>query len=319
MLSQKILNKLESLTNLPTIPYVISEVLNAVDNTNISAGKIGRLIEKDQALTVKVLSVANSPFYGFSRKISTIDLAIVVIGLNSIKEIVLSLVIQKFFASARKDIFDINRFWKYSVFSGACSRVLARKLGYKLAGEAFVIGLMHDIGILILSQFFSSQFNEIRNLQKEKNMSLVEAEIKILECSHCDIGAWFCRKWNLPEQLHEAILNHHTSYLDFKMRLDDAANKENIDFMSISFADTEQPLTVIVALAEWFAGEMGFKDWALEKTHSPLFLASEIIEEIREHDVLSPESALEIIKQEIIEEYEKAEIFNKLPAQATYF
>lgn len=319
MLSPKIQKKLESLTTLPTIPYVISEVLGAVDNTNISAGKIGRLIEKDQALTAKVLSVANSPFYGFSRKISTIDLAIVVIGLNSIKEIVLSLVIQKFFASAKKDVFDINSFWKYSVFSGSSSRVIARKLGYKLAGEAFVVGLMHDIGILILTQFFPSQFRDIRVLQKTNDISLTEAEKTIIDCTHCDIGAWFCKKWNLPEQLYHAILNHHTSYLEFRMMLEELENSKNPVYKNISFAETEQPLTAIVALSEWFAAEMGFKTWAMEKSPSPLFLAAEIIEEIREHDVLSPESAIEVLKQEIMEEYRKAEVFNKLPAQSTYF
>ncbi len=319
MLSPKIEKKLESLTTLPTIPYVISEVLNAVDNTNISAAKIGRLIEKDQALTAKVLSVANSPFYGFSRKISTIDLAIVVIGLNSIKEIVLSLVIQKFFASAKKDLFDISNFWKYSVFSGASSRVIARKLGYKLAGEAFVVGLMHDIGILILTQFFPTQFRKIRDIQRENDIALIDAETEVIECTHCDIGAWFCSKWNLPEQLYQAILNHHTSYLDFRVMLENIANEKNTVYRNISFAETEQPLTVIVALSEWFAGEMGFKAWAQESTPSPLFLASEIIEEIREHDVLNPESAIEVLKQEILDEYNKAEVFNKLPAQSTYF
>ena len=312
MLEPKIRKKLESLTKLPTIPYVISEVLNAVDNTNLSAGALGKLVEKDQALTAKVLSVANSPFYGFSKRISTIDLAIVVIGLNSIKEIVLSLVIQKFFANVRKDVFNIKQFWHYSVFSGACSRLLARKLGYRLAGEAFVAGLMHDIGILFLVQFFTPEFKKIREVQKKEGLSLIDAEYKVIKSTHCDIGAWFAHKWNLPEQLYNSINNHHTSYLDFKMQ-EDSLNKELKNEEALSFADTEQPLTAIVAMTEWFAREMGFKEWAMEDEPSALFLAKEILGEIQNHDMLNPESALEVLKQEILEEYEKAAVFNEMP------
>ncbi len=311
MLDSKIERKLESLRQLPTIPHVLTEVLGAVDNSNISAGRIGKIVEKDQALAAKVLSVANSPFYGFSRKISTIDLAIVVIGLNSIKEIILSLFIQKFFANVRKDVFDINEFWKYSVFSGACSRLLARKLGYRLAGEAFVAGLMHDIGILVLIQYFTDKFMEIRRVQFEENISFTAAEEKILNCTHCDIGAWFSRKWNLPDQLYKAILNHHTSYIDFKLEGDDK-HPDSEHPENVSFAETEQPLTVIVAMTEWFAQELGLKAWAREETTSPLFLASDILDEIKEHDILNPDSALELLKQEIIEEFNKASVFNSM-------
>lgn len=317
MLDNKIQKKLESLTKLPTVPYVISEVLNAVDNSNLSAGALGKLVEKDQALTAKVLSVANSPFYGFSRRISTIDLAIVVIGLNSIKEIVLSLVIQKFFSHVRKDVFDVNDFWHYSVFSGACSRLLARKLGYRLAGEAFVAGLMHDIGILFLVQFFTKEFKEIRKLQKEKELSIIDAEYDVLGCNHCDIGAWFARKWNLPEQLVNAIQNHHTSFINVKIQEDDndmvPGSKPGEE--QLSFADTDQPLTAIVAMTEWFADDMDFKLWAMEDKPSDLFLANEILDDIKKHDLLNPESALEVLKQEISEEYQKASIFKKLPVR----
>jgi len=154
MLELTIQRKLESLRQLPTVPFVLSEVLNAVDNVNMSAAALASIIERDQSLAARVLAVANSPFYGFSRKISTIDLAIVVLGLNSIKEIVLSLVIKRFFTNIRRDLFDVNAFWQYSVFCGACSRLLARKLDYRIAGEAFVAGLTHDIGYIILIQYF---------------------------------------------------------------------------------------------------------------------------------------------------------------------
>lgn len=327
MLEAKVRRKLESLTTLPTIPYVISQVLGAVDNENLSASSLASLIEKDQSLTIKVLAVANSPFYGFSRRISTIDLAIVILGLNTIKEIVLSLAIQKFFTNVRKDIFDVKAFWQYSVFCGAAGRVLARKLNYRLVGEAFVAGLMHDIGILILVQYFSGNFNEIRSNQFNKAMTFVEAEKSVLKCTHSDIGAWLANKWNLPENISKAIQYHHLAFSEAKFIEDrikalkekkDKAKAGAIKTKKEDDGEFDQPLTVIVALSEWFAKEMGFKNWALEGTNqSKLFLAEDLVAEMQDHDLLSPESAIELIKQEITDEFNKASVLNDMLNKST--
>ena len=322
MLEPSIRRKLDSLRQLPTIPFVISEVLSAVDNVNMSAASLANLIERDQTLTARVLAVANSPFYGFTRRISTIDLAIVLMGLNAIKEIVLSLVLQRFFSVVSNDDFDVKSFWYYSVYCGASSRYLARKLRYRIAGEAFVAGLMHDIGILILIQNFSKQFLEIRRKQFLKRCSFVHAEKLVIKCTHADIGAWLAERWNLPEQLCNAIRNHHSLYVD--QILADIKNlklnKINTDgdIEDKKFNESEQPLTILVAASEWLATEMGFKQWAKESSPSPLYLPNSTIVEIQRHDVLKPESAFEVIKQEILEEYNKAAILNELPSRPLY-
>lgn len=212
MLTNAVKRKLQTLRDLPAIPTVISQLLRSLDNIDIPASQIAKLIERDQALTSKILQAANSPLYGFSRKISTVELAVVIMGFNSIKEIVISLVVQKFVKKYSKSLIDINQFWTYSVFCGAASRLLARKLGYRLAGEAFVAGLMHDMGILILIQHFNSDFRKIKVIQEEHKYSLVAAEEIVLGCTHADIGAWLAEKWNLPSQLVDAIQYHHTPY-----------------------------------------------------------------------------------------------------------
>lgn len=330
MLDIKILQKLESLTQIPTIPYVITQVLNAVDDDNLSASALASIIEKDPALTMRVLTVANSSFYGFSRRISTIDLAIVIMGLNTIKEIVLSLAIQRFFAKVRKDLFDIKEFWRYSVFCGAASRVIARKFNYKLAGEAFVSGLIHDIGILILIQYFPQEFEKIRNLQATQMMSFVQAEKEIIDCTHSDIGAWLVKKWKLPEKIENSVILHHLNYNEGKQLLkaletERANEKLTNQNIRISYGDSinsetdeniDEPLAVIVALAEWFAGYIGLKNWAMEMNNkSPLFMAEDIVQEMMEDEVLSPNGALQIIRQEIIDEYNKANILTELESK----
>jgi HD-like signal output (HDOD) protein len=310
MLDPSLQEKLENITRLPTIPFIMSDVLDAVDDQNASAAALAKLIERDQALTAKVLAVANSPFYGFIRRISTIDLAIVVLGTNTIKEIVLSLIIKRFFTSIRRDVFDIRNFWQYSLFCGSSARVLARRLGYKVVGEAFVAGLMHDLGILIIVEYFSGKFDKIRKLQNEAGFTLIEAEEAVLKSTHGDIGFWFARKWNLPERLCYAIEHHHVGFAEVKYEKDNTsmAFPEATELPGI-----DEPLTAIVSMTEWFANIMGYRNWALEPVKiSKLYLAEEIFEDLSEDDMLTPESALDLIKQEIFDEMDKASIFNKL-------
>lgn len=308
MLNANVRRKLNSLRELPTIPTVISQVLRALDNVDVSASVLAKLIERDQTLASRVLQVANSPFYGFSRRISTIDLAVVVMGLNSIKEIVIGLVVQRFFGKSKRSIININEFWKYSLFCGAASRVLARKLGYKLAGEAFVTGLMHDLGLIILSDNFNYHFKKIWAIADQENMSLIEAEELVLGCHHGDIGAWLAEKWNFPAHLCDAIRFHHTPYLKF-------AEAEDYNLAS---GELNMPLTAIVSLSEWFAGEMGYKTWISETKKSELYLSTEIFDDFSGNDTLSSSGAIAKLKQELSDEFERASEFQTLPQYSLY-
>ncbi|MFP4528838.1 MAG: HDOD domain-containing protein [Candidatus Kapaibacterium sp.] len=311
MLERPVTRKLESLSELPAIPHVISRVLDILDNPDTSAGQIARLIEQDQTLTARVLRVANSPFYGFSRRISTIDLAVVVMGTNAIKEIVMSLIIQRFFANIGRGTFDVRDFWKYSVFCGAAARLLARKMGYRLAGEAFVAGLMHDIGYLIMIEYFSNKFKKIRELQNSQSLSLCQAETEILGGTHAEIGAWLSEKWNLPAHLGNAIRFHHTPYRE----LNEIEAAEGPVLMPES---AEQTLAVIVAMTEWFAREMGYMNWTQEQTFSPLYLANETLESISDSNIYEADSAIEALKFEIDEEYQKAGVLSELPEKPLF-
>lgn len=311
ILDPQIKKKLDSLTELPTIPTVMSQVLSALDNPNLSANQLASIIERDQTLTAKVLRVANSPFYGFARRISTIDLAVVILGVNVLKEIVLSLLIQKFFSRLSKNMFDVKSFWNYSLFCGSSSRLIARKLGYKLAGEAFVAGLMHDLGILIIIEYFRKQFGEIRKLQKVKSMSLVEAELEILKCTHSDIGLWLAERWNLPPRLCLAIKNHHIPY---KELMD--INKIHMLSDDLNFHEIEQPLTAIVSLAEWFSQEMGFKSWDKNFEAPKYYLSRELFDDLSDEDILHPDSAFELLKKEMLDEFQKASILSDIQLRA---
>jgi len=302
MLSNKVRRWLENLKELPSIPTVISSVLNEIENTNYSARNIAKLIEQDQGLTAKILKVANSPYYGLVRSISTIDTAIIILGSNIIKEILLGLLIQKIFTNVRTKILDTKSFWRYSIFCGAASRFISRKLKYKIVSEAFVTGLMHDIGILVLMQHSRNNFSKVRRLQAKERYSLIESELEVFECTHSDIGAWISEKWNFPDKISRALEHHHSPFYI-------ADNEEYSDDFIINptINKLKYPLAAITSISEWFANECGMKTWD-KHTEPTYYISNEFIMNMVDDELLNYDSALVVLKQGIIDEYEKCAV-----------
>jgi HD-like signal output (HDOD) protein len=191
------------------MPAIATEVVELVDNPRTSASKLGRVISSDQALTAKVLKIANSPFYGFPRKISTIDFAIIVLGFDALKEIVISISLVSSLQKKSDTYFDAKTFWDHSIATGVIGRRLAKDLGYRVSGEVFVGGLLHDMGISALYRYFNSEYKRIIDIVKDSDLNILEAEESVLGVTHADIGGWLAERWNLPEHLIEAISLHH--------------------------------------------------------------------------------------------------------------
>jgi len=200
----------QSIIGLPTLPTVITQMIGLIDNPKTSARDVARLISTDQALTAKILKLANSAFYGFPREISTVNHAIVVLGFETVKSLGLSVSVLERFASGSEDSsFDRQKFWEHSIACGVAARVLAGKLRYRVQGEAFAAGILHDIGKLILSQYFPNEFTEIMQIVLEQDVYIGKAEEMVLGVTHAEIGSWLAEKWNLPKQLVETISFHH--------------------------------------------------------------------------------------------------------------
>jgi putative nucleotidyltransferase with HDIG domain len=207
---QRIKKITQSIIGLPTLPTVITQMIGLIDNPTTSARDVARLIATDQALTAKILKLANSAFYGFPREISTVNHAIVVLGFETVKSLGLSVSVLERFAGGGKDTaFDRQKFWEHSIACGVGARMLAAKSRYRVHGEAFAAGILHDIGKLILSQFFPDEFGEIMTIVQTENLYIGEAEERVLGVTHAEIGSWLAEKWNLPAQLVDAITYHH--------------------------------------------------------------------------------------------------------------
>ena len=207
---QRIKRITRSIIGLPTLPTVITQMIGLIDDPKTSASEVSQLISTDQALTAKILKLANSAFYGFSREIATVNHAVVVLGFETVKSLGLSVsVLERFAAGSAQTSFDRQKFWEHSIACGVAARLLADRLRYRVQGEAFAAGILHDIGKLILSQYFTEEFEQILSLTRDEGLYIGRAEKLVLGVTHTQIGLWLADKWNLPDKLVTAIAYHH--------------------------------------------------------------------------------------------------------------
>ena len=203
-------NELEKIKSLPTLPVIATKLLHMVDQPDVSMTEISKIIVVDPALTSRVLKIANSPYYGVRNRIDTIKLALVVLGLAEIRNVLLSVSLFRTFGSMDDDDgFDQESFWRHSIAVAHFAKKIARDFRIRTHGEEFTAGLLHDIGKIIIAQYFSDAMSDIRNLMDVKGMPVYEAEEQALGLSHMDIGAWLAEKWKIPDHLTESIRYHH--------------------------------------------------------------------------------------------------------------
>ena len=200
----------QSIIGLPTIPTDITQMIGLIENPGTSAKDVSQLISTDQALTAKILKLANSAFYGFPRGISTVNQAVVVLGFETVKSLGLSVsVLERFAVGEVTSSFDRQKFWEHSISCGVAARLLAEKYNYNIRSEAFSCGILHDLGKLVLSQYFADEFNQVLSVSEDDCVHISLAEERVLGVTHTDIGRWLAEKWNLPSRLTSAIAYHH--------------------------------------------------------------------------------------------------------------
>lgn len=206
----KVQRKLSSVYNLPALPFLIMEVSKMIEDPKTNAAQLGEVLRKDQGLVTKILTVANSPLYGIPRRVSTIEFAIIILGFNHIKNIVIALSMMESLKTKGSKQFHQKNFWIHSLMTATAAKKIADDLGYHTSGEAFTMGLLHDLGIPIIYKYFPKEYDQIVELVENENKSFLEAENEVLGMTHQDIGAYLIDKWNLPETLSSVISVHHT-------------------------------------------------------------------------------------------------------------
>jgi putative nucleotidyltransferase with HDIG domain len=195
---------------LPPLPQSVAQILELTGSAESSAKELAGVFERDPKLTVSTLKLANSSLYGFSRKISTISHAIVCLGLDTVKSIALT--------SSTQDMLnneipayalEKGMLCQHSIGSAVCARIIAKRIGFKESEEAYIAGLLLDIGKIILSNFAEEQFIQIIKRSKSKRVPFDRAEQEVLGFDHPQIGGKMIKRWNLPPILVDAVQYHH--------------------------------------------------------------------------------------------------------------
>ncbi len=199
---------LANISTLPSIPEVMFEVTKLLDDPSVSTTALAKIIGKDQGLVTKILSIANSPLYGLARRVSTIDYAIIILGFQEIKNMVIALSMMEAFKIKNDKILNYKDFWVHSILTGAAARRLAVEFEYANTGEAFVAGLLHDLGISVIHKYFHTSFQAILKLVEE-GKTFLEAEEEVLGLTHQEMAKFLAEHWNFPSSLSEAIAHHH--------------------------------------------------------------------------------------------------------------
>lgn len=201
--AEKIKSITKKIHSLPTLPPVVRKLTTMVESPDVTAQEVGKLISTDQVLSAKVLKLVNSPFYGFPGRISSISHAIILLGFNVIKGVVLS-----------ASVFDIMEksmvgLWEHSLGSAIVSGAISRRLGLNEPEEISTAALLHDIGKVLVRVSLSADYDQIIGIVEQRGCSFRDAEVEVLGVDHADIGSWLSEEWGLPERLIIPVSYHH--------------------------------------------------------------------------------------------------------------
>ncbi len=193
---------------IPSLPAVAMKVIELTENPNVSLKDIAQTIQNDQGLAAKVLKTVNSSFYGLTRKCSTINQAMVALGLNAVKSLALGFSLVSMIKEGEGEDFDYVDYWRRGVFSGVGARVLASRVKGVDPEEAFLGAILQDVGMVALFQALGDRYLEVIRATGGNHRDLCKHEIRVLELQHTEIGAMLAQRWKLPESLVAPIRYH---------------------------------------------------------------------------------------------------------------
>ena len=203
----------KNIRNLPTIPVIAHEVLSLLSDELLSVEKLENIVEKDPAISAKIMSVANSALFGFQVSTDALNSAMMRIGFNNVKNIALGISLMTILDDGKRGrVFDYQKIFNHSVAVGFNARLLSGNLKLNITEEALMLGMLHDLGYLVLNRYFPEKFDEVL-YAFEKEKTLLDAERKVLNFTHADIGMWLSEEWKLPDIVIDTNLFHHTPSL----------------------------------------------------------------------------------------------------------
>ena len=193
---------------LPSLPAVVTELLTSMEQDDIDVNALAGKIALDQALAAKTLRLSNSSFYGMQSSVTTIQQAVSVLGFHNIRTLVTACALTASFAPAAGQRFDFTAFWRHSVGTAACARVLAPHLRQH-PETAFTCGLLHDLGTLVLATSYPERYAAATAHRQQNDSIVLAAERAVFGLDHAQVGSALAGHWLFPQAIQNAVAGHH--------------------------------------------------------------------------------------------------------------
>ena len=207
---EKTLN--EYIKKMPSLPTSVAKVLEICNNPQTSPADLNHVISLDPVLVGRVLKLINSAYYGLGQPVTSLARAIIMLGINTVKNLALTTAIVGNLSTKNKSSgLEMEGFWRHSLSVGVSAKLLAKKRGIdiKMREEYFTAGLLHDIGKIPLNAVQAKEYMLTVGVADRKRISLFQAEDQTMGVNHCATGAMICKAWKLDGAVGDAIINHH--------------------------------------------------------------------------------------------------------------
>jgi putative nucleotidyltransferase with HDIG domain len=196
---------------LPPIPIIMTELLRALSDEDVGMNDLAKIIAKDPSMSMNVLKIANSAFYRLPYKVATVERAVNMLGMREITMICVACgAYRALMPSRNAQTFSFDEFWKHSVATGVIARKICRELRIGDHNIAYFLGLLHDVGKIILDRFAHDIYTIVIQTTFEECVPMIEAEKRLIGESHDVIGGFVMEKWKLPEVFADAARYHHS-------------------------------------------------------------------------------------------------------------
>jgi HD-like signal output (HDOD) protein len=207
---ENVQSAIKEISHIATLPEVTMKIISLVEDPDSTAQDLNKVISNDPALGARILKVVNSAFYGLPGQIGSINRAVVLLGLNAVKNIAIAASLAKLFRGGKiTPNFDARDLWQHSIATATATRLLSHRCGLGLPDEAFLAGLIHDIGIMVEIQARRAKFIDALNMVENQKVSLREAEYACVGATHEMFGAGLCKLWKFPISFQYVTGFHH--------------------------------------------------------------------------------------------------------------
>ena len=271
---------LKKIVDLPSPPIVVQQLQARIAEQDISSKEVASIIEIDQAFTARVLRLVNSPFYGFARKIVSVEEAITMLGFNTVHQLLLATSLLNSF-EIKNSILNLNKFWMHSFGVGVIAKQLLYKGGKDICNEGFMCGVLHDIGRLIFVKIDPDKYSAFQG--NNRRLTDLEAEQKFFGIDHQKLGEMLARKWNFPDSIVMAIAKHHNPPVnDEHGMLISAVNISDMLCHALAIGDSGSFYISEFSQAAWqkLGIEMSSLENILKKSLNEIDKANDLLSEI---------------------------------------